>query len=246
MGQSKSREESVEEMDASEHVVMPRERTWQSTLNVYDNDAQIERIIAFYNLYRQNKYNIPFEILYEIFFQYGDVQLQRQVKEEHLMSVANGHLSYISLPLHASPLYEIQSIDFKIESKDQGWSSYPSQHGTRENSNTWFVVVIPSLLPLWTGCTIHRNIHAGKQWEVFQTSFTKKSNSELFAKVVEEWRRSIAQDSSPDEKVAVVLQAHAAYPGWVNHIHGADIRLSVIPTETFLSDTFHTVLNGPR
>ena len=53
------------------------------------------------------------------------------------------------------------TITITIESKDQGWSSYPHEHGQR-TSCTWGELSL-NKLPTWY--FLYRNIHAGKTLE---------------------------------------------------------------------------------
>lgn len=50
-------------------------------------------------------------------------------------------------PFSHELLRSLRKIVFRIRSRDQGWSSYPSAHGTFENSWTWFNMAIKKGVP---------------------------------------------------------------------------------------------------
>jgi hypothetical protein len=52
----------------------------------------------------------------------------------------------------------------------------------------------------------------------------------------QEWALSVQNNTSDDDTIAVAIQAHAAYPGWVNRIHKATIQLHAVPTLSYLAN----------
>lgn len=96
----------------------------------------------------------------------------------------------------------LSEISIECRSKDQGWSSYPSETGKR-TSNTWADVrvnivrnpqnnsdSIPSFL-------VYRNKHAGKTWEDHKAVFTSDSALVFtLEKALEEIREQVRNGSS--------------------------------------------------
>jgi hypothetical protein len=96
------------------------------------------------------------------------------------------------------------------DSRDQGWSSYPESHGTREGGNTWFELTLDN------GMTdeeivrveVVRNIHAGKAWDTHRA-------------VIED-ERVLKQAEEGDRLSVWVL---ASWAGWVNHVRLVQIEV---------------------
>lgn len=194
MGQSQS-SESSSELSREEMVAIARQQ--QSTLL----NSQLDYLLVFLSFLRQCRYSVPIEILYEIFFQYGGIRLVRCARNEQMAQVTNGNMIYLSLPLRATASLSLDSVSFTLESRDQGWSSFPAQHGTRDNSNTWFVAIIPKLLMsqtnFWPGVFLHRNIHAGRHIEISNISFN--SPTDLMSRLRQEWALSVQNNTAADD-----------------------------------------------
>lgn len=130
-----------------------------------------------------------------------------------------------------------------IESRDQGWSSYPDDHGTYRGSWTWFEVEKgdasilrgteqegegeeqnlhpdndardPTSQPSSAkGQEIVRNIHAGKTWHKHIISWAADDED-----ATGKWVREIKRGD------VIVLSAHARFPGWTNRVRSARIAV---------------------
>ena len=104
-------------------------------------------------------------------------------------------------------------LEISVDSHDQGWSSYPRHHNTREHSWTWGEVRVRAV----GGenlCTyqVYRNIHASKSWELQSKTFDRYHEIMPFIK----------------PGVTVDLMLCACYPGWVNYTRYAEMKLSFL------------------
>ena len=94
-------------------------------------------------------------------------------------------------------------------SKDQGWSSYLDDHGTRENSWTWFELTLDdgSAGEEIMRVEVMRNIHAGLTFETHLA-------------VIEDKR--ILDRAKEGDKLSV--WARAMYPAWCNNVQSVKIE----------------------
>jgi len=100
-------------------------------------------------------------------------------------------------------LHPLRRLVITTVSKDQGWSSYPETHGTREGSWTWFELTLDDED---TGIEIARveivkNIHAGTTFDEHRA-------------VIDDER--ILGQAKKGDKLSVWVRA--MYPGWVNRV----------------------------
>lgn len=78
----------------------------------------------------------------------------------------------------------VRRIAVTTVSRDQGFSSFPEHHGTREGSSSWFELNLLRPVPptpggtnsqtTWRSVTrvpVHHNIHAGRSFEAYTTVF---------------------------------------------------------------------------
>lgn len=105
----------------------------------------------------------------------------------------------------------LKKVVITVVSKDQGWSSYPQDHGTYRNSQTWFELSVgPSKdSEKWCGEVV-RNLHAH---EDFKEHTVEMVDEELYEKA-----------KSGD---VLTVWALARYPGWKNTVKKATIRYVV-------------------
>ena len=111
------------------------------------------------------------------------------------------------------------TITITIDSKDQGWSSYPDEHGQR-TSHTWGEL---SLNNMDTRHFLYRNIHAGRNFEKQVIVFD--ANSPLINEIYELM--------NTDDCISINLHSRSQYPGWVNYIKEAhfEIQFDINTTE---------------
>ncbi|KAF8272837.1 hypothetical protein EI94DRAFT_1717574 [Lactarius quietus] len=132
----------------------------------------------------------------------------------HPLAARDGRLQAIL----TSPIVDsefISRVVIRTESHDQGWSSYPQDQGTFNNSWTWLDLALirnPSesapadAPPDWR---IYTNLHASRTWQ------TKE--------VVLDTSNEIIRALRPGDSLAI--WAEARYPGWVNIVRSARIEV---------------------
>lgn len=134
------------------------------------------------------------------------------------LPASRGRLTLVSTP----PLLDIPNIKrivFSFTSKDQGWSSYPSDHGSYDNTWSWFEALLDPKADTAGALTLtddpprcfelQRNRHAGQVPETYEIEV--EEGSELFTHLKEGWTLS--------------LVARACCPGWENQVHDAAIKV---------------------
>ena len=120
----------------------------------------------------------------------------------------------LSIPWSFRRYLKFVKIEFEVVSKDQGWSSYPDEQGTR-SSNTWGEVALSDYPDV--RYHVYRNIHAGKQFEkqvvVFQPDhdFCQSLLKHLAAK---------------ENSFDMQLWLRSMYPGWQQTLKFA--KMSVV------------------
>ena len=106
----------------------------------------------------------------------------------------------------------MRKVEICIVSHDQGWSSYPQWHGTREGSWTWFEVEIPRLQFEREVC---RNLHADDKDQ--QAVITWRYDSE------DQERREMMRALRSGDVISV--KPFARFPGWTNFVVSAKIDI---------------------
>ena len=106
---------------------------------------------------------IPLFLMVDIFNYAGIMPTVKKINETVVHSGNNCDSVYINLILPKSKYIQPIAIHAVVESKDQGWSSYPNEEGKR-TSHTWGELTTSTQrnkrIPLF------RNRHAGKEFEV--------------------------------------------------------------------------------
>ncbi|KAF9785784.1 hypothetical protein BJ322DRAFT_1005403 [Thelephora terrestris] len=105
--------------------------------------------------------------------------------------------------------HPLRRLVVTTHSKDQGWSSYPENRGTRDNSWTWFELTLDD------GETddeivrveVMRNIHAGSVLEEYRAT-------------IEDER--ILKQAKKGDRLSVWVRA--MFPGWCNEVRSAKIE----------------------
>lgn len=149
------------------------------------------------------------------------------------------------------PRGAVRRIRFIIESRDQGWSSYPEDHGTYRGSWTWFEAGIRGLDTLNTddqatllepvNCQ-HRNALDAEHKRLCLQDVTRyKYGSRRivtnihagreFQKHIVEWDlyhqddnvRSMLKELKGGQRIEV--SAHAKFPGWCNYVKSVVIEI---------------------
>jgi len=118
--------------------------------------------------------------------------------------------TYIELELRHSRFFSPRRVLIQVNSKDQGWSSYPQDQGTR-TSHTWGEISLSTGLKRYE---VYRNIHAGKEWELHNVTF---EDCPFLQELIESF--------ASNESLKVLLWSRSLYPGWANHINYAKITV---------------------
>ena len=137
--------------------------------------------------------------------------------------------------------HPVRKVVFKTVSQDQGWSSYPDDHGTDRGSWTWFEAVVrdpsqptyqqlvrthqenqprqPMQQPA-QGRELMRNLHALKEWRSYSREWSIYDEDEETRRWVRELERGKVID----------LTVWARYVGWRNRVKSAsiDVYLAVV------------------
>ena len=121
-------------------------------------------------------------------------------------------------PRQVRPTFMPIKVRVVVTSRDQGWSSYPGEHGTR-SSHTWGVL---RLLPPTGDAELasveaYRNIHAGAAWEEHTREL------DLSSDLLRELRACVIARREATHKLQLRLSAR--YPGWVNRTNAARIEV---------------------
>ncbi|KAL9611418.1 MAG: hypothetical protein Q9167_003924 [Letrouitia subvulpina] len=121
-------------------------------------------------------------------------------------------------PLTAHEIHLLRKIVFTFRSKDQGWSSYPADHGTFRGSWTWFQLVI----------TPDAGADVAEQGKGDQREHVLQVNRHA-GRVMEDYRLEFeAGDEIVDglrEGDTLAVSACAAYPGWRNFVEEAGMEI---------------------
>ncbi|OCL12101.1 hypothetical protein AOQ84DRAFT_421174 [Glonium stellatum] len=125
----------------------------------------------------------------------------------------------LSNPIQGRKNAPVRQVKFVIRSHDQGWSSYPNQHGTYEGSYTWFDVAIWKSNGEWVdfkdeASTLTRNVHASPKPREYCILYGRHSQRRHCRWI--DWLE-------PGDRVAIIPKA--LYPGWVNYVESASIEV---------------------
>lgn len=120
--------------------------------------------------------------------------------------------------MHQCSLHPVRKIIFTLSSRDQGWSSFAQDHGTRNNSWTWFDAVVQDNTPDYATAPSSRrittNIHAGQDWERQVITWSADSENDE-----RDWLMSLRRGQR------VGIEVWARYPGWTNRVRSAKIEI---------------------
>ncbi|KAL1762624.1 hypothetical protein FB107DRAFT_170375, partial [Schizophyllum commune] len=122
--------------------------------------------------------------------------------------VVDSDLVYVAVQAPNAP---IRAVTFITESHDQaGWSSYSSDHNTYRNCWSWFDASIQgSSMRKY----VQTNIHA---------SDVRRRHVNTWDCRDPEWQEWLASLNAGE---GLRLIASSRYPGWVNHVYEAEVRV---------------------
>eukprot|EP00835_Amoeboradix_gromovi_P006650 NODE_830_length_3850_cov_0.215143.p2 type:complete len:209 gc:universal NODE_830_length_3850_cov_0.215143:3168-2542(-) len=114
-------------------------------------------------------------------------------------TISNGESTYLELVLSRDNPYELV---VEVISHDQGWSQFPEDYNTYNNSWTYGTIKAKNFQEI-----AYRNLHACGDWQLHQKSFSKKSR--LLSNIIQ------------GDKI--MLNINATFPGWLNSVHSAQL-----------------------
>lgn len=211
----------------------------------------IDFVALYSNFIRSKKLKLPKAFVDSIFgFLEPFVSSERRVGDDS--GYGNQNVLYLEHPItcelwkHFKPV----AISLETSAKDQGWSSYPQEHGTREGSHTWAecCLVYNDGTPLTSRQRLYTNIHAGSEYEDFhfdssnplmegflefvaqiQMSQIEAENAQKETKAKDENETKTVKRGSKDssDRIPIKLQFYlrSQYPGWRHHIQFCEIRV---------------------
>lgn len=164
------------------------------------------------------------------------------------VSPDNADHIYLALPVYMVKSFAPTAVNLIVESKDQGWSSYPHDKGKR-NSWTWGELVVEegSYSPTSLAASVEafRNIHAGKKFERQSVSFS--TDCEPVKTLISLWKMMFFHGFSTDvaggnsesssssasatttggiskpvhSSIRLLLRLRSCYPGWRISVNSA-------------------------
>ena len=121
-----------------------------------------------------------------------------------------------SSPLSTDNAKDTRKVVFEMKGKDQGWSSYGPEHGTYNNTWTWYDAVVlrkngedSETYEEALTQELHRNRHAGQQVETYRIEFDGDHD---LLKLLREGD-------------VIALDACAVFNGWECRVYGATIEV---------------------
>ncbi|KAL9631819.1 MAG: hypothetical protein Q9164_005689 [Protoblastenia rupestris] len=142
---------------------------------------------------------------------------------------ASIHVILSTPPLTSQEITTIRSIVLTFTSIDQGWSSYPEEHGTYEGSWSWFEAGLRSDTRGGYGPVVndHGGDTRGQEMDRY-VRFRLQSNRHA-GREPETYKIEFGQESPLLQKMkagdVIDLLACAQYPGWRNIVHEAGIEI---------------------
>jgi len=127
-----------------------------------------------------------------------------------------GYLSIQNRPILGA--FRVARLVITVTSRDQGWSSYPVDQGTRRNSHTFVEMELrgsPQRPTTYPRTRVVTNIHAGRNWEATERVFEEDSDEV-------QWLQG---ELDRNGSLNVDLFARSQYPGWRCKIQSASVRV---------------------
>ncbi len=130
-------------------------------------------------------------------------------------------------PLSQPEVQCIRRVVYTFRSRDQGWSSYPNQHGTYEGSFTWFEASLTR--PIGTDLIeAERHVQLQVKTAKERTRYELQRNRHA-GRDPENYRHELELDHKllqhAEEGDSVLLWARATFPGWENRLFNASIEV---------------------
>ena len=145
------------------------------------------------------------------------------------------------------PFFVPRKLVVVTHSRDQGWSNYPDDQGTRNGSWTW--VNLQILLQQGSRneqlhCTrLVTNIHAGEDWERTERVFQPgDATFDVLATALGD------NNSNNNSMVMIGIYTQSCFPGWNCRMNFAEVRILWTPNVQAIADQLHNELteNSPN
>ncbi|KAB8201648.1 hypothetical protein BDV34DRAFT_202268 [Aspergillus parasiticus] len=179
--------------------------------------------ISVFNILKQW---FPSELVLEM-LEYAEYWLRCRVSRADEMQYAEsdcyGQPPYLTSAPIQGERSPVKKIRVTIWSHDQGWSSYPQDHGSFNNSWTWFDLKITRPvgrddISKDANLRLATNVHASEDTMCHEIIY--RSNQNL------QW----VQNLQPDDRVSIIPRA--LFPGWTNFVEKACIDIYTTPVFT--------------
>ena len=171
--------------------------------------------------------NIPPGPLQQIFDYAGVGVRHDEVTRRYYAGRENDNSSYFQVVVRPVPEFVLHQMGVVTRSRDQGWSDYPADHGTRNGSWTWVELRIGD-----NGAERIRlvtNIHAGQEWERTENVFGPND-------AVPQRLETALQTNA---LTTITLYTRSCFPGWTCRMNGAEVRLVFAPNVNAIADRLH-------
>lgn len=157
-------------------------------------------------------------------------------------SMVGSKVILCSPPLTSKSIRLLRKVVFTFKSRDQGWSSYQNDHGTYENTWTWFDAVVGSHRTEPSPRTnqedrfdegdsgrpgAYREVQDRFGWATAKIKLLQENRHA--SRVAEDYRielgpeHEILQNLKEGDEIA--LLASACFPGWVNNVEEAGMEI---------------------
>lgn len=168
-------------------------------------------------------------------FSGADVVLEQKARSHAIGGLENADHEYLSLPLASGVVmderllrqFALEEIVVRVTSHDQGWSSYPDDHGTKNGSWTWVEAGITT--PASPRVMIAVNIHADSAWQdhVYKSSQDENPSLLLYARaaLANVGGATTTSTGANASGPFISIYARSQYPGWAIFLQKASVEL---------------------
>ncbi|KAE8138956.1 hypothetical protein BDV38DRAFT_243329 [Aspergillus pseudotamarii] len=166
---------------------------------------------------------LPSEFVLEVLEHAGYWLLSRISRADEMQYEerdCHGQPPYLTSAPIQGERYPVKKIRITIWSHDQGWSSYPQDHGTFNNSWTWFDLGITRAagredISKDANLRLATNVHASKKTMCHEITYHRDQNLR--------W----VQNLEPGDSISIIPRA--LFPGWRNFVEKASIEIYTMP-----------------
>ncbi|KAE8370153.1 hypothetical protein BDV27DRAFT_152308 [Aspergillus caelatus] len=166
---------------------------------------------------------LPSELVLEV-LEHAEYWLVSRISRAEEMQYkerdCHGQTPYLTAAPIQGERYPVKKIRITIWSHDQGWSIYPQDHGTFNNSWTWFDLGITRPagredISKDANLRLATNVHASKKTMCHEITYRRDQNLR--------W----VQNLEPGDSISIIPRA--LFPGWRNFVEKACIEIYTTP-----------------